>query len=335
MNQRFAIKRTTTADDDFQLLVTHLDNELWNELKEDQATYDQYNKVPDIKTAVVLYDGQKPIAIGCFKVYEEIGVEIKRMFVEKEYRGNGCSKQVLKELEKWAMEEGFSSAVLETSIHFATAQILYMKAGYKIIDNYGQYTGLKESVCMQKNLKSSSEELAAIKEATEENESGFYKKLLNPPLGERRYFDFEEDFVEENVRCIPMIVRFKMDAVGIKLKLAEWSKFKVAERISLAILPTANTTEAAYYNQYLTGLISKHTNEAPTSMSIEAKPVWSVLSIIPDMLQEKANECGCEISMWQWQQLSNLQRFTLLKLCRPGHENKNFPKAMKEFGLAQ
>ena len=34
-------------------------------------------------------------------------------------------------------------------------------------------------------------------------------------------FVFEEDFVEENVRCIPMTVRFKMDAAGIKLKLAE------------------------------------------------------------------------------------------------------------------
>jgi hypothetical protein len=28
-----------------------------------------------------------------------------------------------------------------------------------------------------------------------------------------------------------------------------------------------------------------------------------------------------------------LQRFVLIKLCRPGHENENFPKAVKEFGL--
>ncbi|WP_353849846.1 nitrate reductase associated protein, partial [Hydrotalea sp.] len=35
------------------------------------------------------------------------------------------------------------------------------------------------------------------------------------PTKKIEYFQFEEDFVEENVRCIPMIVRFKMDAVGI------------------------------------------------------------------------------------------------------------------------
>ena len=40
------------------------------------------------------------------------------------------------------------------------------------------------------------------------------------------YFDFEEDFVEKNIRCIPMIVRFKMDEAGIKLKLSEWSRFQ-------------------------------------------------------------------------------------------------------------
>jgi hypothetical protein len=312
MNEAFAIKRTTTAHADFQLLVTNLDNELWNELKEDQATYDQYNKVPDIKTAVVLYDADTPVAIGCFKAHDDTAVEIKRMFVGKAYRGKGCSKQILVELEKWATEEGYSHAVLETSIHFNTARTLYTNAGYKIIPNYGQYAGLKESVCMRKDLRKASE----------------FKSLSGI-----EYFDFEEDFVEENVRCIPMIVRFKMDAAGIKLKLAEWSKFKVDERIALAVNPATTNEEAAQYNQYLSGLIKKYTAAEATVLALEAQPAWSLLNTIPPMLQEKANECGCTISITQWQQLTNLQRFTLVKLCRPGHENKNFPKAMKEFGL--
>ncbi len=33
------------------------------------------------------------------------------------------------------------------------------------------------------------------------------------------YFHFEEEFMENNMRCIPMIIRFKMDMAGIKLKL--------------------------------------------------------------------------------------------------------------------
>ena len=75
------------------------------------------------------------------------------MFVEKEYRGKGLSKRVLKELEKWAEELGFRNAILETSVHFETARSLYMNAGYTIIENYDQYKGLDESICMKKVLK--------------------------------------------------------------------------------------------------------------------------------------------------------------------------------------
>jgi hypothetical protein len=51
------------------------------------------------------------------------------------------------------------------------------------------------------------------------------------------------------------------------------------------------------------------------------------------MLIEKAKEFDLIITTGKWKNLTNLQRYTLLKLCRPGHENKNFPKAVKEFGL--
>ncbi|MBC7424630.1 MAG: hypothetical protein H7334_14405 [Ferruginibacter sp.] len=40
------------------------------------------------------------------------------------------------------------------------------------------------------------------------------------------------------------------------------------------------------------------------------------------------------ITVYKWKRLTHLQRFALLKLFSPRHENKNFPKAMVEFGLA-
>lgn len=146
------LKRTTASDDDFQTLVRRLDNELWNELKEDQATYDQYNKVADINTAVVVYAGGVPAACGCFKPFGEDAVEIKRMYVQKAFRGKGLSKMVLQELETWAEENGARAAVLETSIRFKAARSLYEKSGYGIIPNYPPYTNLAESVCMRKEF---------------------------------------------------------------------------------------------------------------------------------------------------------------------------------------
>jgi hypothetical protein len=309
--EQFIIKRTTSNNKDFQWLIRQLDNELWNELHEDQATYDQYNKVPDLNTAVVVYINDEPAASGCFKKYDDNTVEIKRMFVVKAYRGKGLSKIILTELENWAIESDYKYALLETSIHFAPATALYKKAGYKIIPNYDQYKGLEESICMKKELSTSE-----------------FKTL--PGI---EYFDFEDDFVEENIRCIPMIVRFKMDAAGIKLKLAEWSKFKPEERIQLALQSVSTNEETILYNRYLTQLIENHTGNKASTLVIDPNPHWANLQSIPALLSEKAKEFDLNITTEIWGKLTNLQRFTLLKLCRPGHENKNFPKAIKEFNL--
>jgi putative acetyltransferase len=151
-NMDLIVKRTSTNNADFIYLVSLLDHELWVELKEDQSTYDQYNKVPNISTAIIIYDDEKPIACGCYKEYDEKTVEIKRMFVDKNYRGIGVSKLVLNELEKWAIENCFEFAILETSTHFNVAKSLYKKNGYIVISNYDQYKGLDESVCMKKKL---------------------------------------------------------------------------------------------------------------------------------------------------------------------------------------
>jgi len=146
------IKRTTSSDPDFILLVKLLDHELWNELNEDMQTYDQYNKVPDLTTVVLIYVNDEPVASGCFKQFDNETAEIKRMFVKKSNRGLGLSKQILLSLEQWALETGYKQCILETSIHFETAKTLYKSNGYSIIPNYPPYVGLPESVCMKKQL---------------------------------------------------------------------------------------------------------------------------------------------------------------------------------------
>ena len=151
--------------------------------------------------------------------------------------------------------------------------------------------------------------------------------------GQPRYFRFEEDFVADNVRCIPMIVRFKLDACGIKLQLSQWSKFTVQERQQLSDRRCVTAGEIKAYGLYLQHLIIKHTGREATLLAIEQNPPWADDdSILPD-LQAQARQLGAGIGIEQWRRLQPLQRFALLKLCRPGHENRNFPIAMKEFGL--
>jgi hypothetical protein len=51
---------------------------------------------------------------------------------------------------------------------------------------------------------------------------------MKPQAVDTVYFAFENDFVD-TFRCIPMIVRYKLDTCGIKLKLPEWVKLSVDE----------------------------------------------------------------------------------------------------------
>lgn len=62
---------------------------------------------------------------------------------------------MLQELETWAAEEGYRTAVLETGVRQVEAQSLYSKAGYFRTENYGQYLGMEDSICYRKVMKSS------------------------------------------------------------------------------------------------------------------------------------------------------------------------------------
>ncbi len=160
-----------------------------------------------------------------------------------------------------------------------------------------------------------------------------YNHYEQAPAIEALHFQFEADFMENNIRCIPMIVRFKLDAAGIKLKLAEWSRFQMGERDWLTVQHCNSEDEIAAYRKYLLQLVFLRTGNMATDFPVDQYPAWANLGEVHSSLQEKAREHNWYISIAQWQSLTNLQRFALLKLYRPGHENKNFPKAMKEFHL--
>lgn len=146
-------------------------------------------------------------------------------------------------------------------------------------------------------------------------------------------FRFEEDFADADMRCIPMIVRFKLDACGIKLKLAEWSRMTVEERHYLTYARCEEPGQLIQYREYLCRLIIEHTRNSPTTIPVPENPPWSRVDEIPYTIQERLSEGSSAVSIEQWRCLTDLQRFALLKLSYGGHENKNFPKALLEFGL--
>jgi GNAT superfamily N-acetyltransferase len=130
-----------------------LDEDLYRRNGEAQLQYRQYNQVDLIDHVVVVYFEGKPVGCGCYKRFDDQTVEMKRMFVLPEMRGKQLAARMLQELEAWAVEEGNTGAVLETGHRQVEAIRLYTVAGYSLIENYGQYIGMEESICYRKELK--------------------------------------------------------------------------------------------------------------------------------------------------------------------------------------
>lgn len=146
------IIRTDSDNKDFRELVVLLDKELKIRDGEEHVFYAQFNKIDMLKNAVIVFEADVAVGCGAFKKFDDETVEIKRMFVHAEQRGQGFGVEILKELERWATEIGFKFAVLETGKKQPEAIRLYQKSGYDVIPNYGQYEGVENSVCMKKSL---------------------------------------------------------------------------------------------------------------------------------------------------------------------------------------
>ncbi|WP_162127020.1 GNAT family N-acetyltransferase [Flavobacterium phycosphaerae] len=144
--------RTTSDNKEFGDLVIQLDAYLRILDGEDHEFYAQFNKTSLLKNALICYENDVAVGIGAYKEYDSETAEIKRMYTLPEYRGKGIAKAILAALELWAKEENYNNAILETGYLQKDAIGLYQKLGYKIIDNFGQYVGVENSVCMKKNI---------------------------------------------------------------------------------------------------------------------------------------------------------------------------------------
>ena len=146
-------RRTNSDNPDFRKLVVVLDAYLRILDGDDHLFYAQLNKTDSIKHVMVVYQNGEPIGCGAIRHYSEDTVEVKRMYVLENQRGKGIASTILNELENWAKELTYKKCILETGKKQVEAIKLYHKAGYTLIENYGQYKNMESSVCFEKILE--------------------------------------------------------------------------------------------------------------------------------------------------------------------------------------
>lgn len=145
--------RTDSENTHFIELVRLLDADLAERDGTEHSFYAQFNKIDSLKNVVVAYYDGRHVACGAMKEIIPGAMEIKRMYTRPEFRHKGLATVILSELENWATELAYDKCVLETGKRQPEAIALYEKNGYRPIPNYGQYAGVANSLCFEKELQ--------------------------------------------------------------------------------------------------------------------------------------------------------------------------------------
>lgn len=145
-------------------------------------------------------------------------------------------------------------------------------------------------------------------------------------------FDFEKDFAG-SLRCIPMAVRLKLDLVGIKLSLRQWSQLDREQRTRLLQHMCESHADQAAFSAMIEKWVTA-SGGTIERMDPADGLTWSATETVPAVVILQANDKEVRApTAEQWRTLTDQQRFALIKLTRPGHENQNFVPALREFGL--
>jgi len=144
--------RTDSSNQNFITLVKLLDAYLSEKDGDEHAFYSQFNKIDKINHVILAYWEEQAVGCGAIKEYGAQITEIKRMYVNPDFRGRKIASKILVELEQWAKELQYESCILETGSRQTEAIELYKNNGYSITPNYGQYQNVENSVCFEKKI---------------------------------------------------------------------------------------------------------------------------------------------------------------------------------------
>lgn len=145
--------RVVEADDPaLAALVARLDAFFAEQWGERAADYAPYHDLTKMACALVADADGAPVGCGCWKPFDAVTAELKRMFVLPAFRRAGIAARIVRALEADAARVGCSRAVLETGADMPGAAAFYERQGYRLIPNYGDFSGDTRCICMEKML---------------------------------------------------------------------------------------------------------------------------------------------------------------------------------------
>ena len=143
------------SDENILQLFSEHDDYMIDFLGDDKCYYTRYNANENIERVWGVYvENSLAGCIAYRKKASGVG-EVKRLFIKKEYRGKGMSKELLRTVEHYAEEQECHTLFLDTRITLEPAVSLYCAWGFDIVFRQGLYIQMEKK--LYKQLRNSHE----------------------------------------------------------------------------------------------------------------------------------------------------------------------------------
>lgn len=152
--EQLAYRWTTAENPDFRRFY-QITEEFYNSLVgglAEREGFVPFNLSEAVSDVIVVYHNSSAVACAGLKRYSDTDAEIKRVWVEPEYRRKHIAAVMMDMIETRAAELKFDRTILQTREVMTAAVSLYQKRGYVPIDNYPPYDELEGAVCFAKDL---------------------------------------------------------------------------------------------------------------------------------------------------------------------------------------
>jgi hypothetical protein len=139
-----------------------------------------------------------------------------------------------------------------------------------------------------------------------------------------------------DLRRFPMYFRLKLDLCGIKLSKRDWNSFPLAEKEKLLAMPCETRAQIAAFREGLKTLIRESNGDSVefSDSAADMQYPWRIKTAVPDRVREQIlHIVKEEANLDRWADLSDLQRFALIKLTEPGKTKPALLQVLQEFCL--
>jgi hypothetical protein len=145
-----------------------------------------------------------------------------------------------------------------------------------------------------------------------------------------RQFRFEAE-IYESLSCVPMQARRKLDAVGIKIGLAQWQQLGRGERLMICHAPANSADEIAALRLFIEEVTIARAGTRPKELPDEVRRAATPPAAPPQLLIERARALGRNLTQDTWDRLDQDERYALIKLGGESKCSHNLGAALAEF----